>query len=63
MKTLYTIGHSTRTIEQFLDLLKSYDIQELVDVRTVPKSRHNPQFGTGYAGTRVECGRYWLYPP
>ena len=45
MKTLYTIGHSTRTIEQFLDLLKAYGIQELVDVRTVPKSRHNPQFG------------------
>jgi uncharacterized protein (DUF488 family) len=45
MKTLYTIGHSTRPIEQFLNLLKAYGIQELVDVRTVPKSRHNPQFG------------------
>ena len=45
MKTLYTIGHSTRTIEEFLDLLAAHHIQELVDVRTVPKSRHNPQFG------------------
>jgi len=45
MKTLFTIGHSTRTIEQFLDLLNAWSIQELVDVRTVPKSRHNPQFG------------------
>ena len=42
---MYTIGHSTRTIEQFLDLLKAFGVRELVDVRTVPKSRHNPQFG------------------
>ena len=45
MKTLYTIGHSTRTIEEFLELLKAHHIQEIVDVRTVPQSRHNPQFG------------------
>ncbi len=45
MKTLYTIGHSTRTIEEFLDLLQAHHIQELVDVRTIPQSRHNPQFG------------------
>ena len=45
MDTIYTIGHSTRSIEQFLDLLKAHNIEELVDVRTVPQSRHNPQFG------------------
>src|SRR6266704_801453 len=45
MHTIYTIGHSTRTIEQFTELLKAHDIEELVDVRTIPKSRHNPQFG------------------
>jgi len=45
MFTIYTIGHSTRTIEQFIELLKAHDIEELVDVRTVPRSRHNPQFG------------------
>ncbi len=45
MHTIYTIGHSTRSSEQFLDLLKAHGIEELVDVRTVPKSRHNPQFG------------------
>ena len=44
MHTIYTIGHSTRTIEQFIELLKAHDIEELVDVRTIPKSRHNPQF-------------------
>src|SRR5258708_24951129 len=45
MDTIYTIGHSTRSIEQFLGLLKAHNIKELVDVRTVPQSRHNPQFG------------------
>jgi uncharacterized protein (DUF488 family) len=45
MKTIYTIGHSTRSIEQFLAMLKAHGIEEVVDVRTIPKSRHNPQFG------------------
>lgn len=39
-----TVGHSTRTIEEFLDLLRVYSVNLLVDVRTVPRSRHNPQF-------------------
>jgi uncharacterized protein (DUF488 family) len=42
--TIYTIGHSTRTIDQFIAMLKAHSIETLVDVRTVPKSRHNPQF-------------------
>lgn len=41
---IYTIGHSNRTIEQFLELLESHKIKKLVDVRTIPRSRHNPQF-------------------
>jgi len=41
---VFTIGHSTRPIEDFLNLLKHYNITELVDIRTIPKSRHNPQF-------------------
>lgn len=44
--TLWTIGHSTRPIDEFLALLKAHGIQQVVDVRTVPKSRHNPQFNT-----------------
>ncbi len=39
-----TIGHSTRTLEEFIQLLEVYGITLLVDVRTVPRSRHNPQF-------------------
>lgn len=39
-----TIGHSNRPIEQFIDLLRANDVQCLLDIRTVPRSRHNPQF-------------------
>ena len=41
---ILTIGHSTRTLEEFIDLLGVYSVTLLVDVRTVPRSRHNPQF-------------------
>jgi len=42
--TVFTIGHSTRTLEEFTQLLKTYGVSVLVDVRTVPRSKHNPQF-------------------
>jgi uncharacterized protein (DUF488 family) len=44
MNTLFTIGHSTRTESEFIELLKLHEVTDLVDVRTVPKSRRNPQF-------------------
>ncbi len=42
---LFTIGHSTRPIEEFVALLKAHGIERVVDVRTIPRSRRNPQFG------------------
>jgi carbohydrate kinase (thermoresistant glucokinase family) len=39
-----TIGHSTRTLDEFIHLLQAHDVSRVVDVRTVPRSRHNPQF-------------------
>lgn len=45
MRTIFTVGHSTREITEFIDLLKLHAITQLVDIRTIPKSRHNPQFG------------------
>jgi uncharacterized protein (DUF488 family) len=42
--TILTIGHSTRTLDEFVDLFKTYGVTLVVDVRTVPRSRHNPQF-------------------
>lgn len=38
------IGHSTRTLEEFIDLLQAHGAACVADVRTVPRSRHNPQF-------------------
>jgi len=46
MRRLFTIGHSTHTTEKFLALLKAHEIEELVDVRSIPKSRHVPQFNS-----------------
>jgi uncharacterized protein (DUF488 family) len=39
-----TIGHSTRPIEEFIRLLEAHDVRRVIDVRTIPRSRHNPQF-------------------
>ena len=44
-QTVSTIGHSNRSIEEFVELLKRNHIACVLDIRTVPKSRHNPQFG------------------
>src|SRR5690606_18854209 len=44
---IYTIGHSTRSLEEFLGLLKAHGVKQLIDGRTVPKSRRNPQFAGG----------------
>jgi uncharacterized protein (DUF488 family) len=43
---LWTIGHSTKPFDEFLSLLRSHGVKSLIDVRTVPHSRHNPQFDT-----------------
>ncbi len=42
--TILTIGHSTRPLDEFIGLLLAHRVTRLVDVRTVPRSRHNPQF-------------------
>lgn len=39
-----TIGHSTRTREEFMEILQSHQVTDLIDVRTIPRSRKNPQF-------------------
>lgn len=41
---IFTVGHSTHSIEEFLALLRAHGVRRVVDVRTVPRSRHNPQF-------------------
>jgi uncharacterized protein (DUF488 family) len=44
LATLYTIGHSTRTLDEFLDALRAHGIATLVDIRAFPMSRRLPQF-------------------
>ena len=41
---IFTIGHSTRSIGEFIELLNAQGIAEVVDVRSIPMSRYNPQF-------------------
>jgi uncharacterized protein (DUF488 family) len=43
-QTIFTIGHSTRSVEEFIALLLAHHVELVVDVRTVPRSRRNPQF-------------------
>lgn len=43
---MFTVGHSTRSVEQLINLLKQNGVDLLVDVRTMPRSRTNPQFNT-----------------
>ena len=44
--TIFTIGHSTHSLEEFVAMLKAHDIARLVDVRTIPKSRRMPHFNS-----------------
>ena len=41
---IFTLGHSTLPIERFVAVLQAYGIERLADIRTIPRSRHNPQF-------------------
>ena len=43
---IWTIGHSTHPIDEFIALLQDHAVQLVADIRTIPKSRHNPQFNT-----------------
>jgi uncharacterized protein (DUF488 family) len=43
---IFTVGHSTHPIEEFIRILDAYGIRQLVDVRTIPRSRRNPQFNS-----------------
>ena len=51
--TIFTVGHSTLPIDRFVALLGVYRIEHVVDVRTVPRSRHNPQFNADALATSL----------
>jgi uncharacterized protein (DUF488 family) len=53
--TVFTVGHSNRTGEEFAALLQAYGIECVADIRTVPRSRHNPQFNGDALGTSLRA--------
>ena len=53
MPPIFTIGHSTRSIPEFVDLLRTGPADLVVDVRTVPKSRRNPQYNEDVLGEEL----------
>lgn len=62
-QTIYTIGHSNRSLDDFITLLRSVAVQGLVDIRARPRSHHNPQFDTANLRTamaRQGMDYYWL---
>lgn len=59
-----TIGHSNRPLATFLDLLRANGIDRVLDVRTVPRSRHNPQFAQdALPGSLQEAGIAYTHLP
>jgi uncharacterized protein (DUF488 family) len=55
--SIFTVGHSTRTWEDFRDLLRAHGVKRVVDVRTIPRSRHNPQFSRPTLATKLRAAR------
>lgn len=47
---IFTVGHSTHSLDDFVELLRHHGIKRLVDVRSIPRSRHNPQFNKDTLG-------------
>lgn len=59
-----TVGHSTREQRDFIALLKAHAVKRLVDVRTIPRSRHNPQFNREQIGPALRlAGMGYLHMP
>ena len=62
--TVHTIGHSTRTLDEFIALLRAHAINQVVDVRTIPRSRHNPQFNLeAMAASLSKAGLKYVHMP
>src|SRR5256885_1561901 len=57
MNPIYTIGHSTRPLDEFIALLRAHGIAQLVDIRSIPASRRHPHFAsTALSASLREAG-------
>ncbi len=59
---IFTVGHSTLPIDRFIALLAAYGIERLADIRTVPRSRHNPQFNSEALGDVLRAEKVEYFP-
>jgi hypothetical protein len=57
---LFTLGHSILPIESFMAVLRAYGIERLVDIRTMPRSRHNPQFNDTALAASLENATHYV---
>ena len=57
MPAVLTIGHSTRTWQELLDLLRAHGVKRVIDVRSIPRSRHNPQFNRETLARKLRSAR------
>src|ERR1017187_5653522 len=57
MPAVLTIGHSNRTWKDFLELLRAHHVKRVIDVRSIPRSRHNPQFNRETLATKLRAAR------
>jgi len=64
VRRLYTIGHSTRTAEEFIELLRRHAVERLIDVRAFPGSKRYPHFGRdALRGSLVAAGIEYVHAP
>jgi uncharacterized protein (DUF488 family) len=62
--TIYTIGHSNHPLEKFIEMLQSHGIEFVGDVRTVPRSRYNPQYNSDSLPVSLkDCGIAYRHLP
>ncbi len=59
---VYTIGHSTRTLDELVAMLRTFGVSVLIDVRTIPRSRHNPQFNADVLRVALRSRRIRYVP-
>jgi uncharacterized protein (DUF488 family) len=57
MATVFTVGHSTHSWEEFLGILRAHGVKRVVDVRSIPRSRRNPQFNREVLSKKLRRAR------